>query len=95
MKTGIYLSYIGLGANLLHLAYCHEIYKKYIQIIYINSCLKQAIQCTHSYHRLNQVMVPSDCGHGLYRSQRLEIYKLSRSKCEACEVGRVCPERHK
>ncbi len=28
MKTGIYLSYIGLGANLLHLSYCHQIAKK-------------------------------------------------------------------
>ena len=29
MKTCVYLSYKGLGANLLHLAYCHEIAKKY------------------------------------------------------------------
>ena len=29
MKTGIFLSYRGLGANLLHLAYCHQIAKKF------------------------------------------------------------------
>ena len=29
MKTGIFLSYKGLGANLLHLSYCHEIAKKF------------------------------------------------------------------
>ena len=30
MKTGIYLSYIGLGANLLHLSYCLQIAKKHL-----------------------------------------------------------------
>ena len=29
MNVGIYLNYIGLGSNLLHLSYCHEIAKKY------------------------------------------------------------------
>ena len=29
MKVGIFLSYIGLGSNIMHLAYCHEIAKKY------------------------------------------------------------------
>ena len=29
MKTCILLSYKGLGSNLLHLSYCHEIAKKY------------------------------------------------------------------
>ena len=38
MKTCIYLSYKGLGANLLHLAYCHEIAKKYGPIIIITLC---------------------------------------------------------
>jgi ADP-heptose:LPS heptosyltransferase len=28
MKTGIFLSYSGLGTNILHLSYCHEIAKK-------------------------------------------------------------------
>ena len=28
MKVGIFLSYIGLGSNIMHLAYCHEIAKK-------------------------------------------------------------------
>ena len=30
MRTGILLSYVGLGSNLLHLTYCHEIAKKYV-----------------------------------------------------------------
>ena len=38
MKTGIYLSYKGLGANLLHLAYCHEIAKKYGPVTIITLC---------------------------------------------------------
>jgi len=38
MKTCVYLSYKGLGANLLHLAYCHEIAKKFGPIIIITLC---------------------------------------------------------
>jgi ADP-heptose:LPS heptosyltransferase len=38
MKTGIYLSYIGLGANLLHLSYCHQIAKKYGPVTIITLC---------------------------------------------------------
>ena len=38
MKTGIYLSYIGLGANLLHLSYCHEIAKKNGPVSIITVC---------------------------------------------------------
>ena len=38
MKTGIYLSYIGLGANLLHLSYCHEIAKKHGPVTIITLC---------------------------------------------------------
>ena len=38
MKTCIYLSYKGLGANLLHLAYCHEIAKKYGSVTIITLC---------------------------------------------------------
>ena len=38
MKVGIYLSYVGLGANLLHLSYCHQIAKKYGPITIITLC---------------------------------------------------------
>ena len=38
MKTGIYLSYVGLGANLLHLSYCHKIAKKYGPVTIITLC---------------------------------------------------------
>ncbi|WP_435085631.1 glycosyltransferase family 9 protein [Candidatus Pelagibacter bacterium nBUS_33] len=38
MKTGIYLSYVGLGANLLHLSYCHQIAKKNGPITIITLC---------------------------------------------------------
>ena len=45
MKTGIYLSYTGLGANLLHLSYCHQIAKKYGPVTIITLCknLKDAL----------------------------------------------------
>lgn len=38
MKTCIYLSYKGLGANLLHLVYCHEIAKRYGPVTIITIC---------------------------------------------------------
>ena len=38
MKTCVYLSYKGLGANLLHLTYCHEIARRYGPIIIITLC---------------------------------------------------------
>ncbi len=38
MKIGIYLSYVGLGANLLHLSYCHQIAKKYGPVTIITLC---------------------------------------------------------
>ena len=46
MKVCVYLSYIGLGANLLHLAYVHQLSKKYGPITIITLCknLKDALQ---------------------------------------------------
>ena len=38
MKTAILLSYKGLGSNLLHLSYCHEVAKKYGPITIITLC---------------------------------------------------------
>ena len=45
MNIGIFLSYKGLGANLLHLAYCHEISKKYgpVTIITFSKNLEQVL----------------------------------------------------
>lgn len=45
MKTAVFLSYKGLGANLLHLSYCHEIAKKFgpVTIITLSDKLKSAI----------------------------------------------------
>ena len=46
MKICVYLSYIGLGANLLHLTYCHQIAKKFGPITIITLCenLKPALE---------------------------------------------------
>ena len=38
MKTGILLSYKGLGSNLLHLSYCHEMAKKFGPVSIITLC---------------------------------------------------------
>ena len=46
MNVGIFLNYIGLGSNLLHLSYCHEIAKKYGPVTIITICknLDQALE---------------------------------------------------
>tara|TARA_B100000767_G_scaffold181738_1_gene169670 strand:+ start:226 stop:1164 length:939 start_codon:yes stop_codon:yes gene_type:complete len=46
MKTCVYLSYKGLGSNLLHLSYCHEIAKKFGPITIITLCknLEEALK---------------------------------------------------
>tara|TARA_B100000965_G_scaffold404316_1_gene434696 strand:+ start:4625 stop:5566 length:942 start_codon:yes stop_codon:yes gene_type:complete len=46
MKIGVFLNYVGLGANLLHLSYCHQIAKKYGPIVIITLCenLKMALE---------------------------------------------------
>jgi len=38
MKTGIFLSYKGIGANLLHLSYCHQIAKRFGPVSLITLC---------------------------------------------------------
>jgi ADP-heptose:LPS heptosyltransferase len=45
MKIGILLSYKGLGANLLHLSYCHQISKKFgpVTLITLNSKLSEVL----------------------------------------------------
>ena len=40
MKIGVFLNFIGLGSNLLHLSYCHQIAKKYGPITIITQCAK-------------------------------------------------------
>ena len=46
MKIGVFLNYVGLGANLLHLSYCHQIAKKYGPVVVITLCknLKMALE---------------------------------------------------
>ena len=45
MNTAIYLNYVGLGSNLLHLAYCHQIADKYGPVTIVTLCkpLQQAL----------------------------------------------------
>ena len=45
MKIGVFLNFVGLGSNLLHLSYCHQIAKKYGPISIITQCdkLKDAL----------------------------------------------------
>lgn len=54
MKTGIFLSYKGLGANLLHLSYCHEIAKKFgpTYLITLNSKLEKVLINDHNFKKI-------------------------------------------
>ena len=71
MKIGVYLSYIGLGANLLHLSYCHEIAKKHGPITIITLCknLKETLEddpLIEKVYYLNK-----------YHKKVIDLYKLS------------------
>ena len=72
MKTGIYLSYVGLGANLLHLSYCHQIAKKYGPVTIITLCknLKEALA--------DDPLIENVYYLDKYHKRFLDIFKLSR-----------------
>ena len=46
MRVGVFLNYIGIGANIMHLSYCHEIAKIYgpITLITLAKNLDQALE---------------------------------------------------
>ena len=43
MNVGVFLNYVGLGSNILHLTYCHEIAKKYGPVTIITLSFKEKI----------------------------------------------------
>ena len=71
MKTGIYLSYIGLGANLLHLSYCHQIAKQHGPVTIITLCknLKEALADDPLIERVYYL--------DKYQKRFFDIFKLS------------------
>ena len=71
MKTGILLSYKGIGANLMHLAYCHEIAKKYGPVSIITICpkLKEILQ--------NDPLIEEIIYLNKYQKKLFDIFKLS------------------
>ncbi|MDC0353948.1 lipopolysaccharide heptosyltransferase family protein [Candidatus Pelagibacter sp.] len=71
MKTGIYLSYVGLGANLLHLSYCHQIAKKHGPVTVITLCknLEEAI--------IDDPLIEKVYYLNKYHKKFLDIFSLS------------------
>ena len=71
MKTGIFLSYKGLGANLLHLSYCHEIAKKFgpITLITLNPKLSEVLIDDPN---IKEIIYLDD-----YHKKLLDVFKLS------------------
>jgi len=72
MKTAILLSYKGIGANLLHLAYCHEIAKKYGPISIITICPKL------SYILKDDPLIREVICLENYYKKFLDIFKLAK-----------------
>ena len=72
MNIGIFLSYKGLGANLLHLVYCHEISKKFgpVTVITLNENLDQVIK--------NDPMIKEVIYLKNYHKKFIDIIKLSK-----------------
>ena len=71
MKTAVILSYKGLGANLLHLAYCHEIAKKFGPITIVTLC--KNLEETLSKDPLIKEIIYLD----KYYKKFLDIFNLS------------------
>ena len=71
MKTCVYLSYSGLGANLLHLSYCHEIAKKLGPITILTLCknFKDAVE--------NDPLIKEVIFLDKYTKKFIHIFKLS------------------
>jgi ADP-heptose:LPS heptosyltransferase len=72
MTTGVYLSYVGLGANLLHLSYCHQIAKKHGPITVITLCknLEEALA--------DDPLIKEVFYLDKYHKKLLDIFKLSK-----------------
>ena len=72
MKTGIYLSYVGLGANLLHLSYCHQIAKKNGPVTIITLCknLEAAL--------LDDPLIEKVLYINKYHKKLIDIFKLGK-----------------
>jgi ADP-heptose:LPS heptosyltransferase len=71
MKTGIFLSYKGLGANLLHLSYCHQIAKKFgpVSLITLNPKLNEVLADDPNF---NEVIYLKE-----FHKKFTDIFKLS------------------
>ena len=78
MKVGIFLSYIGLGSNIMHLAYCHEIAKKYGPVTVITIC-KNFKEAVNNDPNIKEVIYLDK-----YYKKLSDIFKLSKelSKCD-------------
>ena len=72
MRVCIYLSYIGLGANLLHLSYCHQIAKKYGPITIITLCKNLEFALEDDPH-IKEVIVLNK-----YTKKFLELFRLGK-----------------
>ena len=72
MNTGILLSYIGLGTNILHLSYCHEIAKVYgpVKIITLSNNFKDVIE--------DDPLIKEVIYLDRYHKKITDIYKLSK-----------------
>tara|TARA_B110001450_G_scaffold136835_1_gene128456 strand:+ start:661 stop:1596 length:936 start_codon:yes stop_codon:yes gene_type:complete len=72
MNTGILLSYKGLGANLLHLSYCHQIAKKRGPVTIITLC-KNLIQALSEDPLIKEVIFLEK-----YHKNLIDIFKLAK-----------------
>ena len=71
MKTAILLSYVGIGANLLHLSYCHQFAKKHGPITIITICPKLS-EILKDDPLISEVIVLNK-----YYKRFLDIFKLA------------------
>ena len=93
MNVGIYLNYIGLGSNLLHLSYCHEIAKKYGPVTIITLCknLDQAVEDDPNIEKVVYIEKNNSKDEEIL----VKTTKAEGQKCPVCwKINKKPCERH-
>tara|TARA_Y100001970_G_scaffold185494_1_gene225589 strand:- start:1133 stop:2077 length:945 start_codon:yes stop_codon:yes gene_type:complete len=100
MKTVVLLSYTGIGSNLLHLSYCHQIAKKYGPITIITLCknlnqalskdplIKEVIYLDKYYKKLTDIFYLSNFLSTL-KIDNIFIFYPSIRFFLACKIARI------
>ena len=79
MNVGVFLNYIGLGSNILHLSYCHEIAKRYGPITIITLC-KNLDQALGDDPNIKEIIIDQNLTASLFKRGQIPTRKKKTKK---------------